>query len=42
MPKIKTADDASLSYPEAGDDYRIWEPRMRRFARSHRQRPAAA
>jgi hypothetical protein len=54
MPKIKTADDVSLSYPEAGvgtavvvvdefaGDYRTWEPQMRRLARSHWQRLPAA
>jgi pimeloyl-ACP methyl ester carboxylesterase len=54
MPKIETADDVSLSYPEPGagtavvfghefaGDYGTWEPRMRRLARSHRHRSPAA
>ncbi|HEV2626506.1 MAG TPA: alpha/beta fold hydrolase, partial [Xanthobacteraceae bacterium] len=48
MPKIRTSDDVSLYYEEAGagtpvvfvrefaGDYRTWEPQMRHFSRAHR------
>lgn len=48
MPKIRTSDGVNLYYEEVGagtpivfvhefaGDYRIWEPQMRRFARTHR------